>query len=310
MKFEDFEPMLANPVDIDKVGKYSNYWMEVKLDGVRCIAIKKGDNVQLFTRSGKSMTEKLTHLVEQLKRLRHDFVLDGEIGYLQWMDKERKFPFAIDFNATMRVLGSGPEEAVRKQERNLDRQPIKFVVFDLLYWYPDAAIGSTRQLERRMALAELYHLSMSTEGQPDILLSEKFDKWDNSIYTDIVSLGGEGVMLKNPDGYYHVGKRRANTWYKVKAFDTVDCRIVGFEPGKGKYEGAIGALVLQDPTGRELRISGMTDSQRNDMTVYFRERYAGKVCEVRFFGKVGSAKDGYRHPQFVRMRPDLDKDFS
>jgi hypothetical protein len=32
------------------------------------------------------------------------------------------------------------------------------------------------------------------------------------------------------------------------------------------------------------------------------------VMEIRHFGQVGKDQVGYRHPQFIRMRPDKDQE--
>lgn len=312
MKFDDYKPMLACPVDIDNVGKYGNYTMEVKLDGVRCIAIKDPTgHVSLWTRSGKELTHKLDHICAQLRTVRGHFVLDGELGYCMdfLADDKHKlaWPSSIDFNATMRVLGSGPEEARLKQtvKREIGWPNIKFFVFDILQKgnYPAYRL---KQSERREGLRDLLENLGPDTGLMDIQMTDEWPAWDDNIYTQIVNAGGEGVMLKNPDAIYYPGKRKANTWYKVKAFDTVDCKIVGALPGQGKYEGQIGALVVEDPTGWRINVSGMNDWQRNEMSTHLNTQYLNKMCEVRFFGKVGEAKDGYRHPQFLRMRPDLD----
>lgn len=311
MNFDNYKPMLANPVDIDKVGKYQNYTMEVKLDGVRCIAIKDTTgHVSLWSRSGKELTGKLGHIVTQLQWIKGSFVIDGELGYcLEFLGDAHQpiaFPVAIDFNATMRIIGSSPGTALDKQQENQDKgwPNIKFFVFDILQKgiYP---LHQLSQAERRKSLTDWFD-SASYERSPDIELSAEWPAWDERLYTDIVKYGGEGVMLKNPNAMYYPGKRKANTWYKVKAFDTIDCKIIGYDGGQGKYDAQIGALIVEDPTGREIKISGMTDAERLDMTCNFMRKYNGKMCEVRYFGKVGEAKDGYRHPQYLRMRGDLE----
>lgn len=311
MNFDNYKPMLANPVDIDKVGKYQNYTMEVKLDGVRCIAIKDTTgHVSLWSRSGKELTDKLGHIVIQLKSIPGSFVVDGELGYcLEFLGDAHQpiaFPVVIDFNATMRVIGSGSVEAQLKQDvkRELGWPNIKFFVFDILQKgiYPQHMLT---QADRRKSLTEWFD-STTYELSPDIELSAEWPAWDESLYTSIVEAGGEGIMLKNPKAMYYPGKRKANTWYKVKAFDTIDCKIIGYDQGQGKYEAQIGALIVEDPTGREIKVSGMTDAVRLDMTCNFMRKYNGKMCEVRYFGKVGEQKDGYRHPQYLRMRGDLE----
>lgn len=300
MKFEDYKPMLACPIDLDRVDRYPNYTMDIKLDGIRCIATKLGNSVKMYTRTGHELHQKLPNLVHQLKGFKGDWVLDGEIGYT--LSTPEYGPFAIDFNATVRVTGSSPLEAERKQDET--PSTIQFGVFDMLRVGNTIMIGDSQQV-RRQTLRDLFTYFKAYET-PDIYIVPSHPKWDEKIYSRIIEQGGEGVILKNPDGKYQIGKRRANTWYKVKGFNTVDCKIISYEEGQGKYQGILGALVVQDPTGTQVRISGMTDELRHYMTTNFDREIVGKMCEVKYFGRVGQEKDGYRHPQFLRMRPDLD----
>jgi bifunctional non-homologous end joining protein LigD len=55
---------------------------EVKLDGFRIIAIKKGDDVKLFTRAKLNYSEFYHAVIEALKAIPHHAVFDGEIVVL------------------------------------------------------------------------------------------------------------------------------------------------------------------------------------------------------------------------------------
>lgn len=302
--------MLALPVDMDKFDKYikNRYSMEVKLDGIRCIAFRDPVTgfIQMYSRTGKPLHPKLPHLVDELNKIPGVWVLDGELGYPLHDSQALGYsytypgPYAIDFNATSRVLGSGVEEALRKQEEN--EGAIEFFVFDILR-HRDTEMSTKPQIARYEVLRNLL---ARTPLLNNVHLSQQWLTWNETVYNDIVRLGGEGVMLKNPLAFYHRGARRANTWYKVKAFDTVDGKIVDYVLGKGKYGGQVGALVIEDSTGTRFNVSGMDDSARADMTVNFDHKYKGKMVEIKYFGKVGKDKTGYRHPNFLRMRPDLD----
>lgn len=307
MDIYEFEPMLAVKLDLDRVDRYHDYTMEVKLDGVRCLAIKEPNGrLTMWTRQGNEISNKLPYLRNQLRSIAGAYVLDGELGYLQFSDDfvDPTIPYAIDFNKTMRVIGSGTDVAIEKQRLDHPTRRICFTVFDILQ------VGNwpswrDPQRKRRRGLVDVI-TNLSQDAMPDLRLSYSWDKFDPEVHSKVLELGGEGTMLKNPDAQYHLGKRRTNTWFKLKGFDTVDCKITGWEHGKGKYEGAIGALIVRDPQGREIRVSGMSDQERFDMTQHFDDQFWNKMCEVKYFGKVGIEKDGYRHPQFLRMRPDLD----
>lgn len=77
--------------------------------------------------------------------------------------------------------------------------------------------------------------------------------------TKVLSLGGEGLIIRNPAAVYET-KRTANL-LKFKAREDAEGSLVGFTAGKGKYAGMIGALVL-DYEGKRLELSGMTDDER------------------------------------------------
>ena len=118
----------------------------------------------------------------------------------------------------------------------------------------------------------------------------------------IVADGGEGVVLKDVNEPYS----DACNWVKFKAVRTVDCAVRFYVDGNGKYEGGLGALIL------ELRYkgvewvqvgtcSGMTDEQRTNL----KKRLDAKrsfVAEVKF--QCWTSKGKLRHPRFVRVRRD------
>lgn len=90
-------------------------------------------------------------------------------------------------------------------------------------------------------------------------------------------------------------------WRKVKGEETYDLKVVGFTEGRRKYEGQIGALVLESSNSRRVKCSGMTDDERVHMTLK-QAWWIGRIVEVKCQGR-GSA-GGLAHPRFVRVRED------
>jgi len=78
--------------------------------------------------------------------------------------------------------------------------------------------------------------------------------------TEVLDLGGEGLIVRNPFAEYIC--KRTHDLVKFKPFDDDDGILVGFTAGRGKYEGMIGALIL-DYQGKRLELSGMTDAERS-----------------------------------------------
>jgi bifunctional non-homologous end joining protein LigD len=69
------EPMQCKPVTALPV---SEKWaFELKLDGYRCIAVKHGKEVTLFSRHRKVLNRRFLGVVDALASLEGDFVLDG-----------------------------------------------------------------------------------------------------------------------------------------------------------------------------------------------------------------------------------------
>ena len=79
----------------------------------------------------------------------------------------------------------------------------------------------------------------------------------------LVAAGGEGLMLHHRDALYRVG--RSDDLLKYKPYDDAEALVVGHTGGDGKYEGMLGALIVERPDGLRFRLgSGFTDAQRAD----------------------------------------------
>jgi ATP-dependent DNA ligase len=315
------KPMLANGLAWDQIEtKAAGYPMEPKLDGWRCIVHVKNGHVELYSRTGKPFTEKVfISLLEQFRSIGSNYIMDGELAYLA---DERLL--ITDYAKTASVLGSGPDEAHRKQyaiaeENNLVGVGayLQFVAFDMLQAGGHSLIETpqgTRTLVLRTTLKDTWESGQPT---PEIQYVPQWSMFSDNTYEAIVLAGGEGVVLKNPLASYHPGKRPANVWFKVKKFDTLDVIITGFKPGQGKYTGQVGALEFSlwirdeegNPVGRRVMgyCRGFDDGLCRDMTDNF-DQYRDTVMEIRHFGQVGKDQVGYRHPQFIRMRPDKDQE--
>jgi DNA ligase-1 len=77
----------------------------------------------------------------------------------------------------------------------------------------------------------------------------------------IEALGGEGLMLRQPGSRYVAGRSR--TLLKVKTFHDAEARVIGYEPGTGRHQGRMGALLVEMANGTRFGIgTGFTDAQR------------------------------------------------
>jgi len=315
------KPMMALALkheDIER--KTDSEWLcEPKLDGMRLLLhFPRGKLTEALTRSERDVLPQVPDLWKEhagpdLSDFWHRTGfewLDCEFGYLDTF-VGASFGTMIttanlDFNKTMRVMGSGSDEAQRKaavfygDENDAPEAGVEVPlanIFDI----PDCELPLW---ERRQILetTEDFQAVYGYWGSSWGMIIPQWKGWSERLYDYIVQNGGEGVMLKNPGSPYLPGKRVANTWYKVKKFDTVDMYVVGFDPGQGKYEGLIGAIVCQTQDGMEIRCSGMTDDERIRISArqerVIREQW---VAEVKYFGLTAGTP---RHPQFLRWRED------
>ena len=71
------EPMQCKAVTALYAGE--NRTFDIKFDGYRCIAVKRGREVALFSRNEKVLNKRFPKIVQALASLEGNFVLDGEL---------------------------------------------------------------------------------------------------------------------------------------------------------------------------------------------------------------------------------------
>src|SRR5258705_8711418 len=122
-----FESMQCKPVTALPTDE--KWTFEIKFDGYRCIALKRGGEVTLFSRNKKVLNKRFPKVVEALASLAGDFVLDGELVVL---DPHGRPSFQLLQNNLSRML------------------PIYFYAFDLLNRNAELVVGLP--IARRLGL--------------------------------------------------------------------------------------------------------------------------------------------------------------
>ena len=117
----------------------------------------------------------------------------------------------------------------------------------------------------------------------------------------IVRLGGEGLMLHRGASLYRA--QRSDDLLKVKTHEDAEARVIAHIPGKGKYAGLLGALLVQMPDeqgqpGRRFKLgTGLSDAQRQNPPA------VGSWVTYRFRGLNDSGIP--RFASFMRVREDM-----
>ena len=116
----------------------------------------------------------------------------------------------------------------------------------------------------------------------------------------IESLGGEGLMLRQPGSKYVAG--RSTTLLKVKTFHDAEAVVLGHQAGAGRHKGRLGALLVRLPDGTEFAIgTGFSDRERENppavgATVTFRYQELSEAGVPRFPSWVGVRLDAAIKP--------------
>ncbi len=254
------EPPILLAESWDNSLDLAGWWMSEKLDGVRAY----WDGQQFLSRQGN-----IYHAPDWFLEGLPNVPLDGEL----WMDRKA-------FQRTVSI--------VRRQDKNEQWKSIRYLVFD--------APAMSSSFEARVEF-----------------LNESVRDWKNSFVAvhsqelcrdvahlrdelqRIESLGGEGLMLREPGSSYVAG--RSSTLLKVKTFHDAEAIVIGHEPGKGRHAGRLGALSVQLPNGKQFSVgTGFSDKQRESPPPI------GSLIQFRYqeFSDGGVP----RFPSYIGLRTD------
>ena len=225
--------MLAKETDTPFDDK--DWLFEIKWDGYRAIAEIKDGSVLLYSRNGNSFFNNYLLVANELKNIKHDAVLDGEIVVLN---------------------DDGKPDFQKLQHYDQNTQyPICYYVYDLL-----ALDGNNTcelpLIERKELLKKLL------PRNPVIKYSEHIIEHGKDLFEAAKKNDLEGIMAKQSQSLYQPGARTGE-WLKIKHHKSQEVIIAGFtQPtGSRKY---IGALVLAVPDGNKLTYVGHTGSGFTD----------------------------------------------
>jgi len=112
---------------------------------------------------------------------------------------------------------------------------------------------------------------------------------------DYVRIGAEGLMLHRRDAIWQTG--RSDVLLKLKMYLDAEARVIGYEPGKGKYKDMLGALLLEMPTGVRFQLgTGFSDEQRRNPPAL------GSVVTYRYRALTPQGVPRFAH--FLRVREE------
>ncbi len=286
--------------------------IEVKYDGFRISAHKKGNEVRIFSRRLEDVTRQFPEIADWIRKnvMAKECIIEGEVIAVD--ASGRPMPFQVLSRRIQRKYDI---------EKLVKEIPIQVDLFDLIYFNGESWMKRPLR-ERWEKLDEI----VNETGR--LRLAEHIRTKDldeaQKFYSHSLEIGEEGVIVKNLDAHYQPGMR-VGYWLKVKPImEPLDLVIVGAEWGEGKRAKWFGSLILAARRGNEFAEvgrmgSGLTEEQMGVLTKRLKKlitREEGKVIYVRpevvievgyeEIQKSPKYPSGYalRFPRLLRIRDD------
>jgi bifunctional non-homologous end joining protein LigD len=296
-------PMLATLVD--EVFSRQGWLFEPKWDGERCLAFRRGRELNLFSRNRIRLNEKYPEVVEAIyQQQTTSFIADGEI---------------VTFDGT---ITSFEKLQARMQVRHpsadlIRKAPVWFYLFDLLY----LDRYDIRQVPLRYRKEVLRN---AFDFQGSLRFTEHRKTEGEDYYRRACEKGWEGIIAKNGDSVY--ASRRTRDWLKFKCKQEQEFVIGGYTDPRGSRSG-FGALLLGYYRERKLAYAGKVGTGFDqDLLRRLGEKLARLETPVSPFAEDGLPRRGVhwvkpklvaqigftqwtaggklRHPRFLGLRDD------
>ncbi|MBT2301792.1 ATP-dependent DNA ligase [Variovorax paradoxus] len=301
------------------LGPPSQWIVEWKWDGIRAQLVKRAGRVWLWSRGEELVTDRFPELAQMGETLPDGTVLDGEI--VIWRE-DRVQPFA---ELQKRI---GRKTLSPKLLREI---PAVLLAYDLLEW-EGRDLRALPQAERRVLLDDL----LTAAQHPSLVASPMLhgESWQDFARQREAarSMGVEGMMLKQREAHYGVGRTKdVGLWWKWKIDPlSVDAVLVYAQRGHGRraslYSDYTFAVWDGPPEAQERKLvpfakaySGLTDAEMARVDAVIRKTTIESFGPVRSveptlvfeLGFEGIAKStrhksgiAVRFPRMLRWRED------
>lgn len=235
----------------------SNWVMSEKLDGIRGY----WDGKKLLSKNGITFNPP-----EAFTKNFPDFAVEGEL----WGGRNT-------FEKTSSI--------VRRNEAHDGWLYLKFGIFDV----PKAGGGF---LQRLNIAVQWFNKHPSEYA---FIINQKAVKGKDHLKEELLrveKLGGEGLIVRNPDSFYTIG-RSANI-LKVKSYYDMEATVIGFIEGTGRNQGRVGSLLVELRNRIQFKIgTGFTDAERISPPPI------GSIITFRYYGFYKSGIPKF--PSFMRI---------
>lgn len=240
------------------VADITQYLVSEKLDGVRGY----WDGKEMYSRSGRKIL-----LPEWFIEDFPDYPLDGEL----WI-KRGAFE---QVSSIVRKSKVSDKEWARVKFMVFDL-PTELSVFELRYY---KAVKELANISPYLKVIEQNHLASFQALETEL--------------QKVIAKNGEGLMLHKKNAFYKSG--RSKDIVKLKPFYDAEAKVIGYSPGKGRFSGMMGALVVKNQQGITFNLgTGFTKEQRQSPP------QIGSLVTYKYYGL--TQKGTPRFASFLRVR--------
>ena len=272
---------IENGYAINSYGGDKDYYTaNIKFDGERIMAKCEDGEVILINRNKRACNSNFSEIVDELKKLKGNFILDGEI--ISQDD---------DFNKLQRRALTKDKA---KQKELIKEIPVCFVVFDILK-YDNVNIGREDLKDRIKYFEKFNELIDELKIDKELIKIAEFLS-PKEMYDKAKAEKREGIVLKHLNYSYREG--RTSIWYKLKFFKEEVFEAISYtENPKG--------IRVEDKEGNSCQISNSDYHKIKEQI----NKDGKSLINIQFLEKTKDNR--YRFPSYrgrVKTEEELNKD--
>jgi ATP-dependent DNA ligase len=281
------EPMLAKELDsyIDKIDFSKGVGVQLKLNGVRCIANWNGKKVILKSRKGEEWVS-VPHIAKDLEAFFKKYpnaVLDGEIFNYDYRER---------LNDLIHVVRK--VKNIKQEDIDLSEKIARYSIYDGYGFTNELTEDSDFQTRNKWIIENLPKYSKYYD---EVYTHKTYSmKEVESLYEKFLSDKQEGAIiriLKSP--YEH---KRSKFLLKYKPQNSADAKIKAVHEGTGNYAG-IAKTATIEWSGKTFDATFMGTQEQGREILKNKDEWENQIVEFLYTGLTGLGV-----PQYARIDPN------
>lgn len=273
----DDTPMLAYPVDWERIDWDKGMMVSRKLDGIRCVAVYRNGKLTLQSRKQKPI-ETMPHIVAELEPVMRSLCISEGIGELRLDGELYNHEYKNDFENLV--------SAVKKYQPGVS-EILQYHVYGLINFQLCAFDRYKLLMEMLGGLHTVRVVDQSYANSRDTAMN---------LHSRFTNDGYEGAMLLDPNSMYT--QSRSYSLMKVKEMQTQEFVIVDVVPMDARPD--LGLIVLKTKDGEEFKATPKCDEQKKAWYLQNRSQIIFRMGTVQYFSMTKAGVP--RLPVFLAVR--------